>query len=69
MEDVGKQRGFDKEFAGRACPEHQGSSVESVPVQPQPPFFNEIDRLDFVALSEKKFTSRERPSLKLGFVE
>jgi hypothetical protein len=22
MEDVGEQRGFDKEFAGRVCPEH-----------------------------------------------
>jgi hypothetical protein len=45
--------GLDKEFAGRACPEHQRASVERVPVQPQPPFFDEIDRLDVVALLKR----------------
>jgi hypothetical protein len=40
-----------------------------MPVQPQPAFFDEIDRLDFIALPEKKFTPRERSSLKFGFVE
>ena len=69
MEDVGKQRGLDKEFAGRACPEHERASVERAPVQPQPPFFDEIDRLDFVALPEKTLVWAEPPPLKVGFVE
>jgi hypothetical protein len=39
------------------------------PVEPQPPFFYEIDRANFVALPEKQFVSRKRSSLQPGFVE
>jgi len=37
MEKLGKQRGFDKELPGRACPENQRSSVKRSPIQPKPP--------------------------------
>jgi hypothetical protein len=59
MENLGKQRGFDKELAGRACPENRRSSVKRSPIQPKPPLFDEINGLDFVALPEKVFISRQ----------
>ena len=43
--------------------------VKRSPIQAKAPFFDEIDRLDFVALPEKVFISCKRSSLKPCLVE
>jgi hypothetical protein len=50
MEDIGKERRFDKELARRCGAEEQQSTVEGAPFQPQPPLFNEINGSYFIAL-------------------
>ena len=69
MEAVGKQRRLYKELAGGSDAEDQQPTIKSAALEPQSPRFNEINRGDFVALSEKRFVSGERSSLECVFIE
>src|SRR6516164_4476710 len=69
MERIGKERRCDEELARGRGAEEQQSTVEGAPLQPQPPFFNEINGGHFIALSKQHLVSSERSLFKRVLVE
>jgi hypothetical protein len=69
MKDFGKKRRFDEKLAGWRGAKDQRPAVDRAPLKAQPPYFDEIDGGDLVALPEQHLVSRERSSLKRLFVE
>src|SRR5262245_12662309 len=69
MEGIGKERRCDEELARGCGAEEQQSTVEGAPLQPQPPFFNEINGSHFIALPKQHLVSSKRSSFKRVLVE